>query len=52
MCMRERKRGGLAQAQVVNSYKPMPSESKFVIGVKEKGNGSCLFLDPLKPQPD
>ena len=48
MCMRERERerereGGRerrAEAQVVNTYKLKPSESKFVIGVKEKSNGS------------
>ena len=36
--MRERERR--VEAQVVNTYKLMPSESKFGIGVKEKSNGS------------
>ena len=42
MCMRERERERerRAEAQVVNTYKLMPLESKFVIGVKEKSNGS------------
>ena len=37
---RERERERRFEAQVVNTYKLKPSESKFVIGVKEKSNGS------------
>ena len=38
---RQRERKRRAKAQVVTIYKPMPSKSKFVIGVIEKSNG-CL----------